>query len=120
MSASLSDSANRRALQPRDRPFEVELTNRPRLVTDSLPIRGRAEYVALIDDLFANACFDARRASGAGGQHIGRPTALDKSKAALAQRMQAGGESASTIATALGVSRATVYRVVADHNGRED
>jgi DNA invertase Pin-like site-specific DNA recombinase len=28
--------------------------------------------------------------------------------------MHASGESASTIATALGVSRATVYRVIAD------
>jgi DNA invertase Pin-like site-specific DNA recombinase len=33
---------------------------------------------------------------------------------ALAQRMHASGESANTIATALGVSRATVYRVVAE------
>jgi DNA invertase Pin-like site-specific DNA recombinase len=36
------------------------------------------------------------------------------SKAALAQRMHASGDSASTIATTLGVSRATVYRVLAD------
>jgi len=40
----------------------------------------------------------ARQARRARGQHIGRPKALDKSKAALAQRMHAGGESASTIA----------------------
>jgi DNA invertase Pin-like site-specific DNA recombinase len=57
------------------------------------------------------AARDARRARG---QAIGRPKALDKSKAALAQRMHASGESASTIATALGVSRATVYRVLAE------
>jgi DNA invertase Pin-like site-specific DNA recombinase len=56
------------------------------------------------------AARDARRARG---QAIGRPKALDKSKAALAQRMHASGESASTISTALGVSRATVYRVLA-------
>jgi DNA invertase Pin-like site-specific DNA recombinase len=56
------------------------------------------------------AARDARRARG---QSIGRPKALDKSKAALAQRMHASGEPASTIATALGVSRATVYRVLA-------
>jgi DNA invertase Pin-like site-specific DNA recombinase len=55
-----------------------------------------------------------REASRARGQHIGRPKALDTSKTALAQRMHAGGESASTIAEALGVSRATVYRVLAD------
>ena len=56
----------------------------------------------------------AREARRARGQHIGRPKALDKSKTALAQRMHASGESASTIAVALGVSRATVYRVLAE------
>jgi DNA invertase Pin-like site-specific DNA recombinase len=56
------------------------------------------------------AARDARRARG---QSIGRPRALDESKVALAQRMHASGESASTIATTLGVSRATVYRVLA-------
>jgi hypothetical protein len=53
----------------------------------------------------------ARRARG---QHVGRPRSLDKSKSALAQRMHASGESASTIAATLGVSRATVYRVLAE------
>lgn len=57
------------------------------------------------------AARDARRARG---QSIGRPKALDDSKTALARRMHAAGESASTIGTALGVSRATVYRVLAD------
>ena len=56
------------------------------------------------------AARDARRARG---QSIGRPKALDESKEALAQRMHAAGEPASTIAAALGVSRATVYRVLA-------
>ena len=56
----------------------------------------------------------AREARRVRGQHIGRPKALDEKKAALAQRMHASGESASAIATALGVSRATVYRVLAD------
>ncbi|MGH9087082.1 MAG: recombinase family protein [Acidimicrobiales bacterium] len=60
----------------------------------------------------------AREARRARGQAIGRPKALDKSKAALAQRMHASGEPASTIATALGVSRATVYRVLADQVDR--
>jgi DNA invertase Pin-like site-specific DNA recombinase len=54
----------------------------------------------------------AREARRARGQHIGRPKALDEKKAALAQRMHAAGESASTIASTLGVSRATVYRVL--------
>jgi DNA invertase Pin-like site-specific DNA recombinase len=57
------------------------------------------------------AARDARRARG---QSIGRPKALDRSKMALAQRMHASGESASTIAATLGVSRATVYRVLAE------
>jgi DNA invertase Pin-like site-specific DNA recombinase len=57
------------------------------------------------------AARDARRARG---QSIGRPKALDDSKNALARRMHASGESANTIAATLGVSRATVYRVLAD------
>ena len=57
----------------------------------------------------------ARQARQARGQHIGRPKVLDEKKAALAQRMHASGESASTIANTLGVSRATVYRVLAEN-----
>jgi DNA invertase Pin-like site-specific DNA recombinase len=56
----------------------------------------------------------AREARRSHGQAIGRPKALNASKAALAHRMHASGESASTIASTLGVSRATVYRVLAD------
>jgi DNA invertase Pin-like site-specific DNA recombinase len=59
----------------------------------------------------------AREARRARGQNIGRPKAVDKSKAELARRMHAASESASTIAAALGVSRATVYRVLADTEG---
>ena len=55
----------------------------------------------------------AREARKARGQAIGRPKALDAQKASLAQRMHASGESAITIASTLGVSRATVYRVLA-------
>jgi DNA invertase Pin-like site-specific DNA recombinase len=54
----------------------------------------------------------SREARRARGQSIGRPRALDQSKTALAQLMHASGESATTIATTLGVSRATVYRVL--------
>lgn len=57
------------------------------------------------------AARDARRARG---QSIGRPKALDASKAALVQRMHASGESATTIAATLGVSRARIYRILAD------
>ncbi len=59
----------------------------------------------------------AREARRARGQAIGRPKALDKSKAALARRMHASGEPVTTIAAALKVSRATVYRVIADEEG---
>jgi DNA invertase Pin-like site-specific DNA recombinase len=62
----------------------------------------------------------AREARRARGQHIGRPKALDEKNAALAQRMNASGESASTIATTLGVSRATVYRVLAEQDDDAD
>lgn len=55
----------------------------------------------------------SRAARKARGQSVGRPKVLDASKAALARRMHASGEPASTIASALGVSRATVYRVLA-------
>jgi DNA invertase Pin-like site-specific DNA recombinase len=58
-----------------------------------------------------SASRDARRARG---QSIGRPKVLDQSKTALAQRMRTSGEPASTIAATLGVSRATVYRVLAE------
>lgn len=55
----------------------------------------------------------ARQARKARGQPIGRPKALDSAKAALARRMHDSGESASVIAATLGVSRATIYRVLA-------
>jgi DNA invertase Pin-like site-specific DNA recombinase len=58
-----------------------------------------------------SAARDARRARG---ESIGRPRALGNEKAALARRMHRNGESATTIATTLGVSRATVYRVIAE------
>ncbi|CPR37721.1 site-specific recombinase PinR [Mycobacteroides abscessus] len=58
----------------------------------------------------------AREARKARGQAIGRPKVLDAQKASLAQRMHAAGEPATTIASTLGVSRATVYRVLAQDN----
>ena len=61
----------------------------------------------------------AREARRARGQAIGRPKALDKSRSDLACRMHSSGEPASTIAVALGVSRATVYRVLAEYQGDE-
>lgn len=58
----------------------------------------------------------AREARKARGQAIGRPKALDAQNTALAQRMHAAGEPATTIAAALGVSRATIYRAVSQHS----
>lgn len=55
----------------------------------------------------------AREARRARGQSIGRPKALDPSEAAMARKLQASGEPVTEIAKALGVSRATVYRVLA-------
>jgi DNA invertase Pin-like site-specific DNA recombinase len=62
----------------------------------------------------------ARESRRMRGQNIGRPKALDVKKAGLAQRMHASGESASTIAATLGVSRATVYRVLAEQTDNGD
>jgi DNA invertase Pin-like site-specific DNA recombinase len=56
----------------------------------------------------------AREARRARGQAIARPKVLNKSKSELARRMHTSGEPASTIAATLGVSRATVYRVLAE------
>jgi DNA invertase Pin-like site-specific DNA recombinase len=58
--------------------------------------------------------YAVREARRAGGQFIGRPKAMDQAGVAMAQRMHTSGESASTIAAALGVSRATAYRVLAE------
>ena len=62
----------------------------------------------------------AREARRARGQSIGRPKALDASQSGLAQRMHVSGESASTIASTLGVSCATVYRVLAEQTDSGD
>jgi DNA invertase Pin-like site-specific DNA recombinase len=62
----------------------------------------------------------AREARRARGQAIGRPKVLDKSKAALARRMYSSGEPVSTISATLGVSRATVYRVLAESDDQAD
>jgi len=49
--------------------------------------------------------------------HPGVPKALESAKAALAQRMHASGKPATAIAAALGVSRATIYRVLSEQTG---
>jgi DNA invertase Pin-like site-specific DNA recombinase len=61
----------------------------------------------------------SREARRARGQAIGRPKALDPAKAQLARRMSAAGEPAAVIGQTLGVSRATVYRVLAEDEEQE-
>ena len=60
----------------------------------------------------------AREARRARGQAIGRPKALDASKAALARRMHSSGEPVSTIANTL--ARFTCHRVPGAGRGRRD
>jgi DNA invertase Pin-like site-specific DNA recombinase len=50
------------------------------------------------------------------GLSIGRPKALDADKAALARRMRDSGEAVPTIAKTLNVSRATIYRAIAEQD----
>lgn len=62
----------------------------------------------------------AREARRARGQHIGRPRRLTSRNLIWRSRMHANGESASTIAATPGVSRATVYRVLAEQSDSDD
>jgi DNA invertase Pin-like site-specific DNA recombinase len=71
-------------------------------------LAGLAELELELGKERRTAARDARRARG---QSIGRPKALTDEKVALARRLHGSGESATTIATTLGVSRATAYRV---------
>jgi DNA invertase Pin-like site-specific DNA recombinase len=56
----------------------------------------------------------AKSARKARGLPIGRPKALDPDQIALAQRMRDSGEPVPVIAETLGVSRATLYRTLAE------
>jgi DNA invertase Pin-like site-specific DNA recombinase len=62
----------------------------------------------------ANAKSAAMAARKARGLPIGRPKALVPDKAALAKRMRDSGEPVPTIAATLGVSRATICRLLAE------
>ncbi len=64
--------------------------------------------------LIAERAEAAREAARSRGRHIGRPRVLDDEQAALARRMRASGESVAQIHRALGVSRATLYRALAE------
>ena len=56
----------------------------------------------------------AKAARKARNMPIGRPRALEPDQIALAERMRAAGEPVPTIAETLGVSRATLYRALAE------
>ncbi|MGV0646756.1 recombinase family protein [Mycolicibacterium sp. XJ2546] len=56
----------------------------------------------------------SRAARKARDMPIGRPKALDADRAALARRMRDSGEPVPTIAAAVGVSRAALYRYLAE------
>jgi DNA invertase Pin-like site-specific DNA recombinase len=56
----------------------------------------------------------AKAARKSRGLPIGRPRALRPDQVELAERMRASGEPVSVIAEALGVSRATLYRTLAE------
>jgi DNA invertase Pin-like site-specific DNA recombinase len=62
----------------------------------------------------------AREALRVRGQHIGRPRALDPKKTGVARRMHASGEPVTAIADTLRVSRATIYRVLAEEGSSGD
>lgn len=60
----------------------------------------------------------AKAARKSRGLPIGRPKALDAKQIALAHRMRANGEPVPMIAETLGVSRATLYRTLAEEDAR--
>jgi hypothetical protein len=54
------------------------------------------------------------------GSRLVDPRTLNNSQPALARRMHAGKASANTIAETFGVSRATAYRVLAEHDDEDE
>jgi hypothetical protein len=74
-----------------------------------LPTPWLMSLVELKRELGRDAALATREARRSRSPHVGRPRALDKSKAAVAQQMHANCERAGTIATEPG---ATVYRVL--------
>lgn len=56
----------------------------------------------------------AREAAKARGKQTGRPKKLDTEQVRLARQLRESGESVSTITKTLGISRATLYRVLTD------
>lgn len=72
-----------------------------------------AAFAELERDLIRERTMAGLAAARAQGRIGGRPRVMDSDKLAVARARHANGESPTQIATALGVSRATVYRYLA-------
>ncbi len=72
-----------------------------------------AAFSELERDILQERTFAGLAAARAQGRVGGRPTVMDADKLAAARARRAKGESPTQIATALGVSRASVYRHLA-------
>lgn len=72
-----------------------------------------AAFAELERDLIRERTMAGLAAARAQGRRGGRPRVMDSDKLAVARARRADGESPTEIATALGVSRATVYRYLA-------
>ena len=72
-----------------------------------------AAFAELERDIIHERTMAGLAAAKAQGRAGGRPTVMDADKLAAARARRARGESPATIARALGVSRASIYRHVA-------
>ncbi|MFI5772953.1 recombinase family protein [Streptomyces sp. NPDC051658] len=74
-------------------------------------VGAMAEFERSLIQERTRAGLDAARAQGRTG---GRPAVMDADKLAAAKARRAKGESVTAVAKAVGVSRATLYRALAD------
>jgi len=72
-----------------------------------------AAFAELERDILLERTMAGLAAARAQGRTGGRPTVMDADKLAAARARRINGESPTSIATALGVSRASVYRHLA-------
>ncbi|MFT4043499.1 MAG: recombinase family protein [Gordonia sp. (in: high G+C Gram-positive bacteria)] len=75
---------------------------------------GVLTSLAIVDRESAVSHRRTTRVAQHSGGSIGRPRALDDAQVTLAERMRANGASVPAIAATLGVSRATLYRTLAE------
>jgi DNA invertase Pin-like site-specific DNA recombinase len=68
-------------------------------------------------DLIHERAAAAAAAARARGKHVGRPRTMNDDKIRAAQAMLAGGESVSTVCSALSVPRSTLYRTLREVAG---